>query len=123
MIRSSLRLLARALTWLISLPVTLLVLLFVIDNRQAVALSFWPLTLTLSAPLWLLTLMMFVTGFLLGGAVMWVSSIPHRRAAKKHAKTAADLRGRLDDLSRQAAALTDRTPRDADDDKPLALTG
>ena len=53
------------LSWIITLPVTVLVLVFVLSNREPVQLDFWPLEMTMTAPLYLMLLLSVLFGFLL----------------------------------------------------------
>jgi len=70
----------RRFTWIVTLPIAALVVLFAVDNRQTVALELWPLPWALPpVPLFLLTLLMVLFGFVFGVAVMWVSGAKQRR--------------------------------------------
>ena len=82
---------------LILLPLAVIVVVFAIHNRDAVAIDLWPLTLQASPPLFVLVLGVFLAGFLIGGTVAWLSGGRSRgRARKEH--------HRLMDLERDVAA-------------------
>ena len=91
------------LSWIVTLPVTLVVITFAVANRQEVALSFWPLPWAPPLPVWLILLGGFVVGFLLGAVVAWLSGTPRRRRARQTAERARELARQLAELQRRQA--------------------
>ena len=78
----------KILTWLIWVPVGIVLALFLVANRQPVAISLDPVSVanpaiaTPALPLWFwLSLMMFF-GFGLGAVGMWISARPARHQAR-----------------------------------------
>ncbi len=88
----------RRFTWIISLPITIVIVLFAVMNRGSVTLNLWPLPWDLAAPLYLLTLGCILLGFLFGLLVMWLSLGGHRRRAR-------DLARRVDAQANELNAL------------------
>jgi uncharacterized integral membrane protein len=69
----------RRFGWIVTVPLTAIIILFAVMNRQQVALNLWPLPWDLSAPLFMLALGMILFGFLIGIAAMWFSGAKQRR--------------------------------------------
>jgi uncharacterized integral membrane protein len=88
------------LSWIITLPITVLVLVFVLSNRQPVQLDFWPLEMTMTAPLYLLMALTLLFGFFLGGIAMWVTAGRSRRRAREAAAKLREAEGQIVSLKR-----------------------
>ena len=79
-------LLIRIFRWVVLFPLALAILLFVIDNRQVVNVSF-PLTgVSMRSPLFLILLLVFISGLLIGALAAWLGSIKYRRRARHERK-------------------------------------
>jgi uncharacterized integral membrane protein len=87
----------RVLYWLMTALVALLCVVFAVSNRASVSLAFWPLSMELTAPLYLVVLLALLVGFLVGLLVAWIWSWGARRAARVRAK-------RIEILERDLAA-------------------
>ncbi|HKT16444.1 MAG TPA: LapA family protein [Stellaceae bacterium] len=81
----------RVFHWLVTAPLAVILIVFAVNNRDAVTLSFWPLPLTLQAPLYLIALVMLLVGFLIGELVAWVNGRRWRREARHSARRVAEL--------------------------------
>ncbi|MFM2044070.1 MAG: hypothetical protein RLY86_2646 [Pseudomonadota bacterium] len=92
----------RALSWLLTLPLALLVVSFAVSNRDSVALGLWPLPFTVALPAFVLVLGAFVIGFLGGGLVVWLGQHGHRKAERQHQSRADKL---AHELAEAKAAL------------------
>lgn len=92
----------RALSWLLTLPLALLVVSFAVSNRDSVALGLWPLPFTVELPAFVLVLGAFVIGFLVGGLVVWLGQHGHRKAERRHQSRADKL---AHELAETKAAL------------------
>ncbi|HVY12522.1 MAG TPA: LapA family protein [Alphaproteobacteria bacterium] len=68
----------RFLSWLITLPILIFCVVFSVNNRQEVTVDLWPTDYVLSAPLYLVTLGSFLTGFLAGALIFWLVSLHPR---------------------------------------------
>jgi uncharacterized integral membrane protein len=85
----------RTFRWgLISL-VALLLIIFAVENRQAVTLSLWPFPLELSTGLYIVVLLTLLVGFLLGELVAWMNGRRWRREARRSANRVAELEREL----------------------------
>jgi uncharacterized integral membrane protein len=83
--------------WLVTAPLALILVIFAIANRATVTLTFWPLPLTLEAPVYLTVLLTLVVGFLIGELVACLNGRRWRREARRLAR-------RVDELERTLAA-------------------
>ena len=73
----------RLLSWLITLPLLAVILVFVVGNRDMVSLSLWPLDAVATMPLALLAMGLLFLGILLGAFITWVSTLHHRFEASR----------------------------------------
>lgn len=104
----------RYLTWIVTIPVALLAVLFAVSNRETVAFGLWPLPFTLDLPLYLAVLGVLVVGFVAGGLVVWVGQHRHRRTARKASARVLQLERDLDDTNTRLRAAEERAmPRPA----------
>jgi uncharacterized integral membrane protein len=101
------------LSWIVTLPITVIVVIFAISNLDEVAFGFWPLDGTFSLPLYIAVLVAFVVGFICGGVVLWLSAGKVRRRMRKAEFEAVGLKhenARLKlQLSQQTAAQSHRS--------------
>ncbi len=104
--------LARLTAWVIGIPVAVVVVLFVVSNRQTVELALYPLpSFPWPVPVYLVGLGGLFAGFLSGGLVAWLSARRWRRRAREEARARqraeadkAALERRLAAAERRAAA-------------------
>ena len=73
----------RFISWLITLPLLAVIIVFVVGNRDMVSLSLWPLDEVATMPLALLALGLLFLGILVGGFVVWISMLHHRFEARR----------------------------------------
>ena len=103
---------------IILVPIALLAILFAVANRQISTISLDPFNsetpaLALSAPLFLVILLMVMLGVLIGGIAAWLAQA-HVRSEARHAKADAErlrrdlqeTRLELDLVHRQQSALS-----------------
>jgi uncharacterized integral membrane protein len=76
----------RFLKTLILLPVTGLILVFAVSNRQTASLSLWPLPYEIDTPVFFLVLAPLALGILLGGVAAWMAGGRTRRLARERAR-------------------------------------
>lgn len=69
----------RRLSWIVTLPITILAVLFALSNSGSVQVRLWPLPWVAELPLYLLILGSLLLGFLFGAVVAWISSGARRR--------------------------------------------
>ncbi len=87
----------KVLSWLVGLPLAVIVLLFALSNRQAVTLGLWPFEEGIDVPTYAAVLVPLLIGFAAGAAVAGLKGLKHRRSARRQTK-------RADALERQLAA-------------------
>lgn len=62
---------------------TIVVVTFAINNRALVVLDPWPLDGAVSLPAFMVALVPFLAGFLIGGLALWTSTVAQRRRARR----------------------------------------
>ena len=72
------------LSWLITLPITLAVVVFAVSNRTPVEIDLFPFPWHPVLPAYLLVLGSLFFGFLVGGAIAWLAGAPQPRRARRH---------------------------------------
>ena len=85
---------------IVLVPIALLIVVFAVANRQITTISLDPFNseapaLALSAPLFLVILLMVILGVLVGGIASWVSQSVVRGAARQSRADAERLRREL----------------------------
>lgn len=93
----------RYLSWLITLPLTVLAISFAVSNLTPVPLSLWPLPFQAEVPAFALVLVTLVVGFLAGGLTVWLGQHHHRKAERQHQSRADKLQRELDLLRAEKA--------------------
>lgn len=88
------------LSWLVTLPITLVVVVFAVSNRESVALDLWPFRFEAQLPLFLLVLGTLLVGFLIGAGVMWWSSGAQRQRARAARREVTALERKVRQLER-----------------------
>lgn len=91
------------LSWLVTLPATLVVVVFAVSNRTPVEIDLFPLPWHPVLPAYLLVLASLFFGFLIGGAAAWVAGVRHRRRARRLAIEADLLSRELAESRRRSA--------------------
>lgn len=71
--------------YLLKLVSIIMIVAFVVLNRQETELYLSPI-MSISLPLWLLGLLIFASGFIVGALLLWLNSWPIRRELSKKKK-------------------------------------
>lgn len=87
----------RLLVWLVSLPIFLAVIVFVLQNRMQVSISFWPFDLQATLPVSVLSLGLLMVGFLLGSLTSAFPTFFVNRENKKMKKQIEGLNKKLEE--------------------------
>ena len=90
-------------SWIITLPITVVVVIFALSNMHEVTFGLWPFDDTVTLELFIAVLATFLVGFLCGGVVVWFSDGKVRRRARKAEFEAAGLKQENASLKHQAA--------------------
>jgi uncharacterized integral membrane protein len=93
----------RRLSWIITLPITILAVMFALSNSETVPVSLWWLWAT-DLPLYLLILGSLLLGFLLGAIVAWISGAARRRRIRALMAQAREQADEIAALRAEAAA-------------------
>jgi uncharacterized integral membrane protein len=96
----------RYLYWGLTILFAIVVACFAVSNRTPVDLEFWPLPLALSAPIYLIVLVVLVLGLLVGWLVGWVGGWAVRGERRRQAKRIAALERDLGRLQSAASPMT-----------------
>jgi uncharacterized integral membrane protein len=96
----------KVLSWLISVPFAVIVILFAISNFETVTLNVWPVPFAVDAPLYLVVLVSVLFGVLWGGVAAWISG-GKARARMRMAEMKAEQTAR--ENRRLAQALETKT--------------
>lgn len=72
----------KRLSWIVTLPLLVIVIVFSVANRHLVTIDLWPFALTQPIPLSWLVLGAAFVGFVIGALVMWLSGAGTRRRAR-----------------------------------------
>src|SRR6185437_6303649 len=81
----------KLLFWIVGVPLVLAAAFFAVDNRAAVAVSFWPFADPLQVPLFVAIITPLYVGVVLGAVVAWISGARARARARNEARRAAAL--------------------------------
>ena len=92
----------RLLTWIVMLPLAIVIIAFSVANRQTMTLDLWPLPATADVPVFMVVLVGLLVGFLWGGLVAWVSGGKARRNARLNGQRARK-------AERELSLLRDKT--------------
>ena len=90
----------RLLTWLLTLPIFVAVIVFVLQNRFQVPVSFWPFDFEVTLPVSILSLGLLIIGFVCGSALTGFTLFRSQLEARR-------LRKEVDKLNKQ---ISDTTP-------------
>ena len=101
----------RRLSIIISLPLFVVLVVFAVDNRGALNLSFWPLPWTLVLPSFVALFLALVIGFLAGAVAAWLSGGRTRRRLRDLGETSrAQAHQIAEQERRHAAQAAQRAP-------------
>lgn len=93
----------RRISLIVTLPLTLVILVFAVANRAPVTLSLWPFPWQAEFPGYLVILGSLLVGFAAGTLVAWASGARRRRAQRRDAAEARRLAQELAELKRRHA--------------------
>jgi uncharacterized integral membrane protein len=82
-------------SWILTLPLTVAVIVFAVANRHFVPLDLWPFEIAMELPVFVLVLGSVFVGFVIGALAMWLSAGKQRRRARA-------VRSQLGKLEREA---------------------
>ena len=89
----------RIFKYLLKIPTLILCVAFVVLNRQDTTLYYSPISDPLVLPLWLLGIVLFGVGFIVGAMLLWLNHWPTYREVRKLRKELKQTRGEVEELS------------------------
>ncbi len=95
----------RALSWIISIVLLAVAVIFSVNHRQPVTVDLWPLPMEVAPPLYVLVLVGIFLGFVVGGTTTWLSQGRHRRRARERRYRMERLERDLQTTQRKLDAL------------------
>jgi uncharacterized integral membrane protein len=95
----------KILTWLVLLPLFVVVAAFAVGNRSAVTIDLDPLPLVFEGPLYLVVMAAAFIGLLAGGGATWMAGRKWRREARRGRRSIRLLESELESLRAQAATV------------------
>lgn len=99
------RAIGRFLQWVAFLLVALVIVVFMVGNRQPVEVDLWPLPFTKPAPLFAVIIACVLVGFLIGALSAWLSGGGARRKARDMARLNSEKAQQISQLQREVATL------------------
>ncbi|HLH87760.1 MAG TPA: LapA family protein [Xanthobacteraceae bacterium] len=105
----------KIVSFLILVPLALVLVALSIANKQPVTVSFDPFSagapaFTLEAPLYVIAFVLLIAGVILGGIAAWMGQGKWRRAARHAQAELRDARNEVDILRRDLAARERAAP-------------
>jgi uncharacterized integral membrane protein len=96
----------KIVTAVIVIPLAVIIVAFAVANRQAVTVSFDPLSQAAPAyaatvPLFVLIFVLLIFGVIVGGAAAWLRQVKWRRIARRLEGDVRALHEELDDIRRR----------------------
>lgn len=98
----------RRLWLIVTLPLTIVLAVFAVANREEISLSLWPFDVQIRLPLFLLALGTLAFGMLVGAFLMWLSLLRWRHRAYAEERRADRLAA---ELAAARATPPEATPR------------
>lgn len=78
-------------SWILTLPLIVVAVIFAIANRELVTLDLWPFEASPRLPLFVILLACVGFGLGVGGLATWLSAAPARRRARQARRRVAEL--------------------------------
>ncbi len=93
------------LSWILTVPLAIVAVVFAISNRAGATLNLWPLGISVEAPLFILVLGSALVGLIAGGFIAWLSAGSTRRRRREAAH-------RAETAERELASLRHKIERE-----------
>lgn len=103
----------RKLSWVLTVPITVVCVVFALANRQTVMVDLWPFAIAYEPPLYLLVLGSLLIGFILGTLVTWLVGARTRDKARRAHYRASDLEREVAWLRRKQGQAASRPAESA----------
>ena len=100
----------KLLFWIVVSLVAAVLALFVMSNRETVAVALWPLPFAVDLPLYLAILGALLIGFIVGLGTAWVAGRHRRRENRRRGRRIAALERELAAREAQTSEARDTAP-------------
>jgi uncharacterized integral membrane protein len=100
----------RQISYIFGLVLTVILVVFAIDNGETMKISLWPLPWEASLPGFIALFLALLLGFLVGAAAAWLSGGKTRKRARDLAETARAQAHQIAEQERRYAASRPTTP-------------
>ncbi len=101
----------RRISWIVTVPLMLVLVVFSVVNRDRVPIDLWPFDLqTVPLPISFLVLGGIFVGFLAGALIMWISASRGRRRAREAKFRSSHLEREVIRLQREVDRAKQQTP-------------
>ncbi len=97
-------------SWILTLPLIMVAVVFSIANRELITLDLWPFDLSLQPPLFVVLLASLFLGLLIGGLAAWLSAGRTRRRGRQARRRVAELEREVARLVRERDRAARATP-------------
>lgn len=101
----------KALIRLLGVVIGAAAIWFALANRDPVGVSLAPLPVFMELPVYLLVLVVFAVGVLVGGSSHWLAAAHRRSAARDNTRRLVVLERELDDLHDQRPPVSPEEPQ------------
>ena len=95
----------KVISWIISLPLALVIIVFSLVNRDAATVDLWPFPVSVDIPLFALILASLMIGVLWGGLAAWMAAGRARKRAREMTRRADSAEMEVRHLEERAARL------------------
>lgn len=110
----------RYLSWIVTVPLGIVVISFAVSNREWVDLALWPLPFGMPMPIFLAVLGPLAVGVIAGGSIAWWTGGKYRRLARRQSSKLKRLTAELETLQARDAESTDAKTRRLESDRVSA---
>ena len=100
----------KLLFWIVVSLVAAVLALFVMSNRETVAVALWPLPFAVDLPLYLAVLAALLIGFIGGALAAWIAGRQRRRENRRRGRRIAALERELAELQAQPSGAHETAP-------------
>jgi len=90
---------AKVFKYLLKIPTLIFIVAFVVLNRQETSLYISPLADPLVLPLWVMGLVLFAVGFIVGALLLWLNSWPIRKELRQVKKDLKNTQEKYEELA------------------------
>ncbi len=91
------KLLSRLVSWLVSIIVLVVGMVFAVNNRQEITIDCWPMDYDITMPLFVMTLGSLLAGLIMGATLPWLAGLRLRWDKRSLSKEVEQLKNKLNE--------------------------